>query len=168
MGEAVGKYMDYSATKFDVRLIAGSTLPVNRWAYLAELKELMKMGVVDDVAVLSETDIKNKDKIVQRKSLYAQMKQQMEAMEKKVQDKEGTIETLERQLVQAGIKTKVMQGEMEVNRKVAENKAKSDIEYNDTKQTQKQIRDDSKMHAKDQKDKIDSLLNSLPVFNKEP
>ena len=103
MGEAIGKYMDYSSAKFDVRLVAGSTLPVNRWAYLAELKELMQLGVVDDVAVLSETDIKNKDKIVKRKSLYAQMKQKIDGMEKQMQDKEGNIETLERHLVQAGI-----------------------------------------------------------------
>ena len=167
MGEAIGKYMDYSASKFDVRLIAGSTLPVNRWAYLSELKELMKMGVVDDVAVLAETDIKNKDKIVQRKSLYAQMKQKMDSMEKQMQDKEGTIETLERQLVQAGIKSKVMQGEMEVNRKVADLKAKQEIEYNDTKATQQQIRDESRKQAVEQKENLDNMLNSLPLIKKE-
>ena len=54
----------------------------------------MQLGVVDDVAVLSETDIKNKDKIVKRKSLYAQMKQKIDGMEKQMQDKKGTIETL--------------------------------------------------------------------------
>ena len=35
MGEAIGKSMDYSAAKFDIRIISGSTLPINRWAYLA-------------------------------------------------------------------------------------------------------------------------------------
>ena len=69
MGEAIGKSMDISAHKFDIRVISGSTLPVNRWAYLEELKQLMQLGIVDDIAVLAETDIKNKDKIVQRKSL---------------------------------------------------------------------------------------------------
>ena len=34
---------------------------------LEELKELMQMGIVDDIAVLAETDLKNKDKIIQRK-----------------------------------------------------------------------------------------------------
>ena len=64
MGEAIGKSMDISAQKFDIRIVSGSTLPVNRWAYLEELKQLMQLGVVDDIAVLAETDIKNKDKIV--------------------------------------------------------------------------------------------------------
>ena len=163
MGEAVGKYMDYASSKFDVRLIAGSTLPVNRWAYLAELKELMQLGVVDDVAVLSETDIKNKDKIVKRKSLYAQMKNQIEGMEKQMQDKEGTIETLERQLVQSGIKNKTMQGEMEINRKVAETKANYDKEYNETKSLQQQVRDETKRTLENDKSKLADLLNNLPI-----
>ena len=163
MGEAIGKYMDYSSAKFDVRLVAGSTLPVNRWAYLAELKELMQLGVVDDVAVLSETDIKNKDKIVKRKSLYAQMKQKIDGMEKQMQDKEGTIETLERQLVQAGIKNKTMQGEMEINRKVAETKANYDKEYNETKSLQNQIRQDSKKTLEGEKSKLQEILNNLPI-----
>ena len=51
------------ASKFDVTIVAGSTLPVNRWAYLAELKELLQFGVVDDIAVLAETDIRNKEQI---------------------------------------------------------------------------------------------------------
>ena len=166
LGEAVGKYMDYASSKFDVRLIAGSTLPVNRWAYLAELKELMKMGVVDDVAVLSETDIKNKENIIKRKSLYSQLKQQVDSMEKQMQDKEGTIETLERQLVQAGIKSKVMQGQMEVNRKSAETKSAMDSEYKETKMYQQKIREDNKKHMENEREKLDTILNSLPISNK--
>ena len=41
LGEAIGKWKDYSAAKFDVRITAGSTLPVNRWAYLDELKQML-------------------------------------------------------------------------------------------------------------------------------
>jgi len=115
-GQAIGKWNDYETAKFDVRIIAGSTLPLNRWAYLSELKELLKLGIVDDIAVLSETDIRNKEKIMKRKSLYAQLQKQVQQLEEQVKDKTGTIETLSRQLVQAGIKTKVQQGEMQVRK----------------------------------------------------
>ena len=125
LGEAIGKFNDYAVAKFDVRIVSGSTMPVNRWAYLDELKQLLQMGVVDDIAVLAETDIRNKEKIVKRKSMYAQMQGQMQQMEESLKDKEGTIETLERQLVQAGIKGKVMQAEMEINKKKEE--VKGDI-----------------------------------------
>jgi len=116
LGEAIGKWNDYATAKFDVRIVAGSTLPVNRWAYLAELKELMKLGVVDDLAVLAETDIKDKTAIAKRKSLYQQLQQAVEALQEQVKDKDGTIETLERQLVQAGIKDKIRTVESEIRK----------------------------------------------------
>ena len=124
LGEAIGKFKDYSVAKFDVRIIAGSTLPVNRWAYLDEMKQLLQLGVVDDIAVLSETDVRNKEKIAQRKSMYSQMQGQISGMEEGLKDKEGTIETLERQLVQAGIKNKVMQAAIEINKEKEEAKGK--------------------------------------------
>ena len=124
MGEAIGKYNDYSSAKFDVRVISGHSLPVNRWAYLGELKELLQLGVVDDLAVLAETDVKHKDKIAERKSVMQQQAGQIEDMQKQLQDKEGAIETLERQLIQAGIKDKVRQAEHDMRKKLVDTSAK--------------------------------------------
>ena len=140
MGEAIGKSMDISTIKFDIRIVSGSTLPVNRWAYLEELKELMKLGVVDDVAVLAETDIKNKKNIVKRKSLYAQLQGQISQLSEAMKDKDGTIETLERQLVQAGIKNKVMQADVEINKKKEEVKATMGKQQVETEGKQKLLR----------------------------
>ena len=44
------------------------------------------------------------------------MQGQIGGLEEDNKDKEGTIETLERQLVQAGVKMKIMQAEMEVEK----------------------------------------------------
>ena len=140
MGEAIGKSMDIAAHKFDIRIVSGSTLPVNRWAYLEELKELMRLGIVDDVAVLAETDIKNKENIVKRKSLYAQLQGQLGQLQEAIKDKDGTIETLERQLVQAGIKGKVMQADVEINKKKEEVKSQMNKEYVETEGKQKLLR----------------------------
>ena len=137
MGQAIGKSMDYSAAKFDVRIVAGSTLPVNRWAYLAELKELLKFGVIDDIAVLAETDVRNKEQIAKRKSLYAQLQGQLGQLQESLKDKDGTIETLERQLVQAGIKGKVMQAEIEITKKKEEVKGDMKDSYRSTEAKQK-------------------------------
>ena len=147
MGEAIGKSMDISAQKFDIRIVSGSTLPVNRWAYLEELKQLMQLGVVDDIAVLAETDIKNKDKIVQRKSLYSQLQSQIQGMEEQLKDSQGTIETLERQLVQAGIKGKVMQAEMEIHSKKEEVKSSLNKQYVETEGKQKLLRNNMSKDA---------------------
>ena len=116
LGQVIGKFKDYSVAKFDVRIIAGSTLPINRWAYLDELKQLMQLGVIDDIALLAETDIRNKERIAQRKSTYAQLQGQVQSAQEQLKDQAGTIETLQRQLVQAGIKNKVMQASVEINK----------------------------------------------------
>ena len=135
--EAIGKFKDYSTAKFDIRIVAGSTLPVNRWAYLDELKQLMQLGVIDDIALLAETDIKNKEKIVKRKSLYSQLQSQIASLEEQVKNGSGTIETLERQLVQAGIKSKVMQSAMEINAKKNDVKSSLKDEQNKNKAMKK-------------------------------
>ena len=147
-GQAIGKWKDFSSAKFDIRIVTGSTLPVNRWAYLAELKELMQLGVVDDLAVLAETDIRNKQNIAKRKSLYSQLQGQVSSMEQSLKDKEGTIETLERQLVQAGIKGKINQAEIEIAKKKSNINSLYDIEGNKTKAQQKLLRDSMAMEAK--------------------
>ena len=140
MGEAICKSMDITAVKFDTRIVSGSTLPINRWAYLEELKQLLQMGVVDDIAVLAETDIKNKEKIVQRKSLYSQLQGQVQQLSEAIKDKDGTIETLERQLVQAGIKGKVQDAEMEIVKKKEQVKSGMQKELTQTQGEQKLLR----------------------------
>jgi hypothetical protein len=170
-GEAIGKYMEYAVARFDVRIIAGSTLPVNRWAYLSELKELLQLGVVDDIAVLAETDLRNKDKIAKRKSIYAQLQGQLQQMEEANKDKDGTIETLERQLVQAGIKGKVMQAEMEITKKKEETKSKLDKSYITTEAKQKTLQYGLSKNAevRDTKMKmaLDNFINQLPEEEEE-
>lgn len=132
IGEQVGMFNDYSKGRFDIRVIAGNSLPVNRWAYLGELKELMQLGVVDDMAVLAETDVKDKENIAKRKSLYSELQGKISGMEEDMKNDKGTIETLERQLVQAGIKTKVLQAEHDMRKQVLDSKArvKSDTAIN--------------------------------------
>ena len=161
MGEAIGKSMNIAEVKYDVRIIQGSTLPVNRWAYLEELKQLMQLGVVDDIAVLAETDIKNKENIVKRKSLYAQLSGQVEQLNEAIKDKEGTIETLERQLVQAGIKQKVMQADVEINKKKEEVKSQMGKQYIETEGQQKLLRNVMANNVESQKQQAGNMLQSV-------
>ncbi len=158
LGEAIGKFKDYSVAKFDVRIVSGSVLPVNRWAYLAELKELMKLGVIDDIALLAETDLRNKENIMKRKSVYAQLKSQLETMQEQLKDKSGTIETLERQLVQAGIKGKVMQAEVEISKNKNDIKSNREKQYLQTEAEQKNLRNVMLNEVELQKKKM-ALLN---------
>jgi len=161
MGQAIGKSMDIAAVKYDVKIISGSTLPINRWAYLEELKQLMQMGVIDDIALLAETDIKNKENIIKRKSLYSQLQSQLSSLQEAVKDKDGTIETLERQLVQAGIKHKVMQADVEINKKKEEVKSNMNKKYVQTEGEQKLLRNVMNNNANTQMKDLAMIKNNL-------
>jgi hypothetical protein len=100
---------------------------LNRWALLEEYFRWFQAGLIDDIAMIGETDIRNKERIIERKSLYAQLQSQLQQMEEAVKDKDGTIETLSRQLVQAGIKDKVKSGEVEVRKDVLQTEAQQKL-----------------------------------------
>ena len=59
--------------------------------------------------------------------MYSQLQGQVSQMEESLKDKEGTIETLERQLVQAGIKMKVGEASNEVRKDVLETGAQQKL-----------------------------------------
>tara|TARA_R110000824_G_scaffold390719_1_gene587271 strand:+ start:293 stop:2593 length:2301 start_codon:yes stop_codon:yes gene_type:complete len=164
-GDEIERFNDYGTAKFDIRIVAGSTLPVNRWAYLAELKELMQLGVIDDIALLAETDIKNKEELVERKSQLSQMQGQVSSMEEQVKDKDGTIETLERQLVQAGIKNKVMQATVEVDKKRNQVNSGMDKQLNEAKAQNKVLMESQKLNHNMANKKLGLLIDA--EINKE-
>mgnify|MGYP003133570519 CR=1 FL=1 len=126
-GKAIGKYKDYASARFDIRIIAGATLPLNRWALLEEYFRWYQSGLIDDVAMLAETDIRNKEKILERKSMVSQMQSQLQGVQELIKERDGTIETLQRQLVQAGIKMKVGDANNEVRKDVLQTEAQQKL-----------------------------------------
>ena len=144
-GDAIGKFKDYASARFDVRVVAGATMPVNRWALVEEYFKWFQAGLIDDVAMLAETDIRNKKQVLERKSMYSQLQGQMSSMENAMKEREGTIETLERQLVQAGIKMKVGDASNEIRKDVLETEAQQKLLRGMLKVEFEKMRDQMKM-----------------------
>jgi hypothetical protein len=126
-GKAISVFKDYSSARFDIRIVAGTTMPINRWALLEEYFRWFQSGLIDDIAMIGETDIRNKKQIIERKSMYSQLQGQVSSMEEAIKDKDGTIETLQRQLVQAGIKMKVGEASNEVRKDVLQTEAQQKL-----------------------------------------
>jgi len=122
-GDQVQLWNDYASSRFDIRIVAGAVMPINRWALVEEYFKWFQAGLIDDIAMLAETDVRGKEAIIERKSLYAQLKTQIESLTEQDKNKAGTIETLERQLVQAGIRHKVDVGSAETERDIVETEA---------------------------------------------
>ena len=119
-GEVIKRWNDYASAKFDVRVVAGSTQPINRWALMDEYFKWFEAGLIDDIAMLGETDIRNKKQIMARKSLYAQLQSTIEELNSAVEDQQGTIQTLQRQVVQAGIKDKIKDADVKIQKATTE------------------------------------------------
>ena len=143
-GEEISRWSDYATSRFDVRIVAGASMPINRWALLEEYFRWFQAGLIDDIAMLSETDVRGKESIIERKSMYSQMQKQIEQMEEQIKDKDGTVETLSRQLVQAGIRHNIDTGSMETKKDVLETEAQQ-------KYYRKLINDDMKKNLQDKK-----------------
>lgn len=126
-GDVIGRWNDYASTKFDVRYIAGSTMPVNRWALIEEYFKWFQSGLIDDIAMLGEVDIRNKEEIVERNSLYAKLRSQVQQLEEELKMKNSNVETLQRQLVQSGVKGRVSAAEADIRKDVYETKAQQKL-----------------------------------------
>ena len=123
LGEQIGKFKDYNAANFDLRVIPGSTLPLNRWALLEEYFRWFQAGILDDIAFIAETDIRNKEQLVQRKSLIAQMQQAIEQFKEQVKSLDGDKQTLMRQIMQLEIKLGTTENLLEIRKGVQDTKA---------------------------------------------
>jgi Skp family chaperone for outer membrane proteins len=159
-GQEIGRYNDYKTSQYDIRIIAGSTLPVNRWAVLEEYKQYLELGIIDDIAFLNETDIKNKDAIIARKSALAQLEGQVNQLEEQLSDAEGTIETLQRQLVQAGIKDQIKNAVIEIDRSKTETKSQETIVQERMRDALKQGNREIELAKKQAQDEIKKASNT--------
>ena len=153
-GDVIGKFKDYASARFDVRVVAGATMPVNRWALLEEYFKWFQAGLIDDIAMIAETDIRNKKQIVERKSVYSQLQSQLASMEEAVKDKDGTIETLQRQLVQAGIKMKVGDAGNEIRKDVLETESQQKLLRGLMRAEFEKMRDQMKMDMESEKEDV--------------
>ena len=83
-------------------------------------------------------------------------------MEEQLKDQSGTIETLERQLVQAGIKSKVLQGEMELEKNKQDVRGSRESALLETEAQQKLLRNVMKNEAEVASERIDmAVANSV-------
>ena len=84
-------------------------------------------------------------------------------------EKDGTIETLTRQLVQAGIKAKVLQGASEVDKTVHATKGRIEKSYLETDSQQKTLRAKERLEVeKARKDLQDHVANFSHLIHPAP
>jgi hypothetical protein len=86
MQQNVQQFKEMMNGRYDVIIEGGSTLPSNRWSRLQQYIEMFQAGLVDDIAVLKHADIPEAESVLQRKSMYSQMQQNIQGLQKTVED----------------------------------------------------------------------------------
>lgn len=106
-GNEVGRINDVTVGRYDVQIKSGSTLPSNRWAYLQQLIDMYSAGLVDDQAVLMESELPNAEQILARKGQMQQMKQALEQQKETIEDLQGDLQTWMRKAQHANQKAEL-------------------------------------------------------------
>ena len=104
---------------------------------------------------------------MERKSRMAEMQGQVANMEEQMKDRDGTIETLQRQLVQAGIKAKILQGATEVDKKVNDTKNRLEKSYLETDSQQKILQAVEKSESQQARKELQGQIRNLTTNTKQ-
>ena len=90
---------DITSGQFDVRVVAGSTMPNNKYAEYQMYMEAYQLGLIDKVEALKKTEIYDKEGVIQRtgevqrlQSIIAQLQEQNKALS-------GDLQTAQRESI---------------------------------------------------------------------
>lgn len=127
LGNVVGMVNDVTVGKYDVIVLAGSTLPSSRYSQLDYYTNLMQVGVIDDVEVLKHTDVVDREGVMKRKSVIAQLQSALQQAEQQIKNLEGDLQTARREAVQDEKKVEVQKFKTELQQIMADLRAASEV-----------------------------------------
>ena len=85
--------------KYDVVVVAGSTLPTNRFAELEFYMDAYAKGLIDREEVLKKTEVFDIEGVMQRTDMIQQLQQQLEQSQQEIKQLRGDIQTRDRESV---------------------------------------------------------------------
>ena len=85
--------------KYDVIVVAGSTLPTNRYAELEFYMDAYQKGLIDREEVLKKTEVFDIEGVLERTDIIAQLQQQIQALTEENKQLSGDLQTRDRESV---------------------------------------------------------------------
>ena len=98
---------DISVGQFDIRVIGNSTMPSNKWGEWNVYMEAYQAGLIDRQEALKKTEIFDKEGILQRMDLVAQLQQQLEGAQQQIKKLSGDLQTAHRESISSRKQTEV-------------------------------------------------------------
>ena len=85
--------------KYDVIVVAGSTLPTNRFAELEFYMDAYQKGLIDREEVLKKTEVFDIEGVMQRTDIIQKLQQQLEQAQGQIKQLSGDLQTRDRESV---------------------------------------------------------------------
>ena len=90
---------DITIGKYDVIVVAGSTLPSNRYAELEFYMDAYQKGIIDRQEVLKKTEVFDMEGVMQRTDMIAQLQGQLQQAQDQIKKLSGDLQTRDREAV---------------------------------------------------------------------
>jgi len=90
---------DITAGQFDVRIVAGSTMPSNKFAEYQMYMEAYQLGLIDKVEALKKTEIYDKEGVLQRTGETQRLQGIIQQLQEQVKQLSGDLQTAQRESV---------------------------------------------------------------------
>jgi hypothetical protein len=126
-GALVGTLNDVSVGKYDVLVMAGSTLPSNRFAQLEFYRDMYRDQIIDRVEVLKKTDVFDIEGVLTRIDTIEQLKGALDEAQQKIKTLEGDIQTRERELFHTKLNAAVNQEAMKAHEQTLEQRKATEL-----------------------------------------
>ena len=98
---------DMSIGKYDVIVVAGSTLPSNRYAELEFYMDAYQKGIVDKTEVLKKTEVFDMEGVLKRTDAVAQLQSQLQQSQEEIKKLRGDLQSRDREAVNLRKKVEV-------------------------------------------------------------
>ena len=148
-GSIVGKVNDVTVGRYDLLVVSGSTLPSNRWARFEYYKELYQLGVIDQVELLSQTDVADMEGVMARKGELQQAMGQIQSQEEKIKQLEGDLQTAQRESVHDRKRIEVKEFEVKLAKAEAKAEMATQLYQSRLSDEMRNIREDAKRIEKE-------------------
>ena len=121
--EEVKVINDMTRGKYDVIVVAGSTLPSNRYAELEFYMDAYTKGIVDKTEVLKKTEVFDMEGVLKRTDAVGQLQGQLQQAQKEIKKLRGDLQTRDRESVNLRKKVEVEKFKTSLDK--TQNKAES-------------------------------------------
>jgi hypothetical protein len=114
---------DLSIGQYDINVIGNSTMPSNKWGEWSIYMEAYQAGLIDRTEALMKTDIFDKEGVLKRMDVVAQLQGQLQQAQQAVKNLQGDLQTAHRESISARKRSEVEKFKTEL--KSQESKTKS-------------------------------------------